>query len=174
MAKAPRWLDGPPLPLAPVAVISASPTSCCNLGRHFAVGDTANPLFPTESFRQECDVVSPPATLNRDRMPAQDARANPRRARHCQAPDFGETGYRVACEWIRVVVATLVLEIGVLLVKVTSTLPSVDLEHVGENADSTNSQVTGPKGVDLERVGGGTRGNPMREIGTFDLWLAAS
>ncbi|MGA2303245.1 MAG: hypothetical protein ABSH29_03485 [Acidimicrobiales bacterium] len=80
----------------------------------------------------------------------------------------------VACEWIRVVVATLVLEIGVLLVKLTSTLPSVDLEQVDENADSRNSQVTGPRGLDLERVGGGIRDNPIREIGTTDLWLAAA
>ena len=58
----------------------------------------------------------------------------------------------VACEWIRVVVATLILEIGVLLVKLTSTLPSVDLESVG----------------------GGIRDNPIREIGTTDLWLAAA
>jgi hypothetical protein len=39
-------------------------------------------------------------TINRGRMPAQDARANPRPARHCQAPDFGETGYRVDGTWL--------------------------------------------------------------------------
>jgi hypothetical protein len=39
-------------------------------------------------------------------------------------------------------------------VKLTSTLRSVDLEQAGRNRDSINSQVTGPRGVDLERVGG--------------------
>jgi hypothetical protein len=39
-------------------------------------------------------------TINRGRMPAQDARANPRPARHCQAPDFGETGYRIDGAWL--------------------------------------------------------------------------
>jgi hypothetical protein len=41
-------------------------------------------------------------------------------------------------------------------VKLTSTLRSVDLERVGVNEGSKNSQVNGLQGVDLERVGGGT------------------
>jgi hypothetical protein len=40
-------------------------------------------------------------------------------------------------------------------VKLTSTLRSMDLEQVAGNGDSKHSQVTGPRGVDLERVGGG-------------------
>jgi hypothetical protein len=41
-------------------------------------------------------------------------------------------------------------------VKLTSTLPSVDLERVGEKTSSEDSQVSGLRGVDLARVGGGT------------------
>ena len=41
-------------------------------------------------------------------------------------------------------------------VKLTSTLRSVDLERVGTEEGSENSQVNGLQGVDLERVGGGT------------------
>jgi site-specific DNA recombinase len=41
-------------------------------------------------------------------------------------------------------------------VKLTSTLRSVDREQVGGNGAPRDSQVTGPRGVDLERVGGGT------------------
>jgi DNA invertase Pin-like site-specific DNA recombinase len=41
-------------------------------------------------------------------------------------------------------------------VKLTSTLRSVDLERVGVNEGSKNSQVNGLQGVDLERVGGRT------------------
>jgi site-specific DNA recombinase len=41
-------------------------------------------------------------------------------------------------------------------VKLTSTLRGVDLEQVAGNGNSRDSQVTGPRGVDLERVGGGT------------------
>ena len=41
-------------------------------------------------------------------------------------------------------------------VKLTSMLRSVDLERVGENGTARNSQVTASRGVDLERVGGGT------------------
>jgi hypothetical protein len=41
-------------------------------------------------------------------------------------------------------------------VKLTSTLRSVDLKRVGASDTFGNSQVTGPEGVDLERVGGGT------------------
>jgi hypothetical protein len=41
-------------------------------------------------------------------------------------------------------------------VKLTSTLRSVDLEQVAGNSESRNSQLPALKGVDLERVGGGT------------------
>ena len=41
-------------------------------------------------------------------------------------------------------------------VKLTTTLRSVDLKRVGADGGSTNSQVNGLQGVDLERVGGGT------------------
>ncbi len=41
-------------------------------------------------------------------------------------------------------------------VKLTSTLRSVAAERVGGNHNCGTSQVTGPRGVDLERVGGGT------------------
>ena len=40
-------------------------------------------------------------------------------------------------------------------VKLTSTLRSVDLERVGANGGSKNSQVNGLEGVDLSRVGRG-------------------
>jgi DNA invertase Pin-like site-specific DNA recombinase len=40
-------------------------------------------------------------------------------------------------------------------VKLTTTLRSVDLKRVGADGGSTNSQVNGLQGVDLERVGGG-------------------
>ena len=42
-------------------------------------------------------------------------------------------------------------------VQLTSTLRSVDLERVAEHGDARNFQVPGLQGVDLERVGGGTR-----------------
>jgi hypothetical protein len=41
-------------------------------------------------------------------------------------------------------------------VKLTSTLRGVDLEYVAENSDARNFQITGLRGVDLERVGGPT------------------
>jgi hypothetical protein len=41
-------------------------------------------------------------------------------------------------------------------VTLTSRVRSVDLERVVGNGDSRNSQVAGPRGVDLERVGGPT------------------
>jgi hypothetical protein len=82
-------------------------------------------------------------------------------------------------------------------VKLTSTLQSVDLKRVGGSDSSGNSQLTGPKGVDLKRVGGGRgnnalrpfdassawgsphvgariQGNPVREVGTAELWLPAA
>jgi site-specific DNA recombinase len=82
-------------------------------------------------------------------------------------------------------------------VKLTTTLRSVDLKRVGTKEGSRNSQVNGLQGVDLERVGGGKgnnalrpfdaspawgsshvgariKGNPVREVGTADLWLPAA
>ena len=82
-------------------------------------------------------------------------------------------------------------------VKLTTTLRSVDLKRVGADGGSTNSQVNGLQGVDLERVGGGRgnnalrpfdaspawgsphvgatiQGNSVREVGTADLWLPAA
>jgi len=82
-------------------------------------------------------------------------------------------------------------------VKLTTTLCSVDLKRVGTKEGSRNSQVNGLQGVDLERVGGGKgnnalrpfdaspawgsshvgariKGNPVREVGTADLWLPAA
>ena len=41
-------------------------------------------------------------------------------------------------------------------VKLTSTLRGVDLERVDESITSQKPQVSGPQGVDLKRVGGGT------------------
>jgi len=55
-------------------------------------------------------------------------------------------------------------------VKLTSTLRSVDLEHVGAIEGSKNSQVTRLEGVDLERVGGGTRHNAMRAFDAYAAW----
>jgi hypothetical protein len=82
-------------------------------------------------------------------------------------------------------------------VKLTTTLCSVDLKRVGTKEGSRNSQVNGLQGVDLERVGGGKgnnalrpfdaspawgsshvgariKGNPVREVGTADVWLPAA
>ena len=54
-------------------------------------------------------------------------------------------------------------------VKLTSTLRSVDLECVGADRPSRNSQVTGSKGVDLERVGGPSKAKPDWRIRPLEL-----
>ena len=82
-------------------------------------------------------------------------------------------------------------------VKLTSTLRGVDLERVDESITSQKPQVPGPQGVDLKRVGGGIPintvgivdaypawrsahvgarfgGDPVREVGTTELWLPAA
>jgi hypothetical protein len=55
-------------------------------------------------------------------------------------------------------------------VKLTSTLRSVDPERVGADGGSTNSQFTGPRGVDLERVGGPTGNFGPRTVVMDSPW----
>ena len=47
----------------------------------------------------------------------------------------------------------------------------MDLEHVGVGLTDVNTLVTAPRGVELERVGGGTRYKTPRRVAGTDLWL---
>jgi hypothetical protein len=55
-------------------------------------------------------------------------------------------------------------------VKLKSTLRSGDLEPVGADGGSKNSQVTGLQGVDLERVGGSTGNRGPRSVVVESGW----
>jgi hypothetical protein len=82
-------------------------------------------------------------------------------------------------------------------VRLRTSLRDVDLERVGVRGPDTNSLVPALRGVELERVGGGIRnitvglfdaspawgsshvgaridGDPVREVGTTELWLPAA